>query len=160
MRSAISKNPRILLVLVIAAMAGCQTIPYQGTARDVKRKPQLGGVIAIPSNPRPEDRAKAETLMKGNCQDKKLVLLEEGEVQIGVETTTQARQTDRASSERQVGQIFGVPLVSGEAAGNDTRSTSQSRNAYEWQIQYECQAAVAAPGLPTATSGKSKSKPK
>lgn len=134
-----SVSVKTVLILLTFFLGACQTMPYQPQARDVKRKPRMGGVIALPQKFRPEDRAKADELMKSNCQDMKLAVLEEGEVQTGVQTTTNAQKTDRASTERQVGTLFGVPLTTGEAAGVDSRTSSSAVNTYEWQIQYECQ---------------------
>ena len=77
--------------------------------------------------------------MRSNCGAKKLAVLEEGEVVTGSTTTTDSQDTHRQSTQHQVGTLFGVPVTSGQAAGIDTRSSSNSVNTYEWQISYECQ---------------------
>ena len=41
----------------ILVMAGCQTMPYQPYAREVKRQPGNGGEIALKQEHRDEDRA-------------------------------------------------------------------------------------------------------
>lgn len=129
---------RILLVTSAIVMAGCQTVPYQGQARDIKRRPQADGVVGIPINYRDEDRAKAELKMKSNCNPSAFQVLEEGEVAIGQETKTSGKETDRASSERKVGSLFGVPLMSGEAGGKNTESSQVTTSVKEWQISYKC----------------------
>lgn len=121
-------------------MVGCQTIPYQGQARDIKRRPSEHGVIGIPLNFRDEDRAKAENKMKGNCGQLAYKIMEEGEVVVGQETKTSGKETDRASSERKVGSLFGIPVTSGEAGGKNTESSQVTTSVKEWQISYKCMA--------------------
>ena len=132
---------RILIgALMLLAMTACQTVPYQGQARDVKRKPLEEGVISIPLNYREEDRAKAEVKMKTNCQPGAYKVLEEGEVAVGEETKSSSKETDRASTERSVGKIFGVDLMSGEAAGKNKEATHVTTQIKEWHISYKCMA--------------------
>ncbi len=130
----------VFVLGVAVILTGCQTVPYQGQARDIKRRPQSDGVIGIPLNFRDEDRAKAETKMKGNCNPSAYQVLEEGEVVVGQETKTSGKETDRASSERKVGSLFGVPLMSGEASGKNTESSQVTTSVKEWQISYKCMA--------------------
>ncbi len=131
---------RILVLGSALFAAGCQTVPYQGQARDIKRRPQAEGVIGIPINFRDEDRAKAELKMKSNCNPSAYQVLEEGEVAIGQETKTSGKETDRASSKTKVGSLFGVPLISGEAGGKNTESSQVTTSVKEWQISYKCMA--------------------
>lgn len=131
---------RILIASSAIVMAGCQTVPYQGQARDIKRRPQADGVIGIPLNYRDEDRAKAELKMKSNCNPSAFQVLEEGEVAIGQETKTSGKETDRASTKTKVGSLFGVPLMSGEAGGKNTESSQVTTSVKEWQISYKCMA--------------------
>lgn len=134
---------KILLVTLIFIPAtlfftGCQTVPYQGQARDVKKKPLEGGVLALPLDPKDEDRMKAEQKMKQTCLDKEFKILEEGEVVVGQKTNTTASEDNRDNSQKKVGMIFGLPLMSGQKAGKDMSSSSTTENIKEWQISYEC----------------------
>lgn len=132
---------RLFIFVGSLFVVGCQTIPYQGQARDIKRRPQAEGVIGIPLNFRDEDRAKAESKMKSNCNPGAFKVLEEGEVAIGQETKSSGKETDRASSERKVGSLFGIPVTSGEAGGKNTESSQVTTSVKEWQISYKCLAA-------------------
>ncbi len=127
--------------LIFAAslfMVGCQTVPYQGQARDIKRKPQDEGVIGIPLNFRDEDRARAEQKMRSNCNPIAFKVLEEGEVVVGQEVKSSGRETDRKSTEHKVGSLFGVPLMSGDQGGKNTESSQVTSAVKEWQISYKC----------------------
>lgn len=117
---------------------GCQTVPYQGEARDVKLKPRKEGTIALPSSPRDEDRQKAQSRMQQNCNPLAYEVMEEGEVVVGQKTDATNRETNRASSEAQVGSLFGIPVMSGEAAGTDSRTSAVTTALKEWHIQYRC----------------------
>lgn len=138
MKNKINLLGAISIVLVAGWIQGCQTVPYQGQARDVKRKPNAEGVISIAMDHRPEDRAKAEEKMKSNCGNYPVEVLEEGEVAVGQSVSTTGRETDRASTKRQVGSLFGVPLVSGEEAGRDSSTNSVTTAVKEWHITYKC----------------------
>jgi hypothetical protein len=122
----------------LVLLSGCATQPYMGQARDVKRKPQDGGVVSIPTNFRDEDRARAEDKMRSNCGQKPFQVLEEGEIAVGEETKTSGRETDRASTETSVGSLFGMNIISGEAGGKDTSSSSVKTAVKEWHISYKC----------------------
>lgn len=128
-----------LLAAALIGMTGCQTVPYQGQARNVKKKPQSNGVIAIDTNYRPEDRTKADQYMKENCAPMGVKVLEEGEVVVGQQTTSNNRETERDSTEHKVGNLWGIPLMSGEKGGKDTSSSATTTNLKEWQISYECE---------------------
>lgn len=130
----------ILGLGLLALLAGCQTVPYQGQARNVNLKPQKEGVISIAVNHRDEDRRKAEEMMTKNCQPFEAQVLEEGEVAVGTKTDSSGRDTDRASTERQVGTLFGMPITTGEAAGKNTSTSSQTVSIKEWHISYKCDA--------------------
>ncbi len=127
----------------VMLLAACQTVPYQGEARNVKRKPQENGVIALKENYRPEDRQKADEYMKSNCAPYPFKVSEEGEAVIGQATTSNERQNNRKSTETQVGALFGIPLMSGDQGGKDTQSSSTVTQLREWQIQYNCEKSVA-----------------
>lgn len=121
-------------------VSGCATVPYEGKARDVKRKPQENGVIAIPLEFRDEDRNKAAQKMASNCGAMAYEIMEEGEVVVGQKTSGSTSESDRASTEHQVGSLFGVPLVSGKAGGKDVESSQTTTSVKEWQISYKCAA--------------------
>lgn len=118
---------------------GCQTVPYQGQAREVKKKPQTEGVIALTLNHRDEDRQKADEKMKANCSPYPVQVLEEGEVAVGEETTSTGKETERKSSERSMGKFLGMDLMTGEAGGKNTSTTSATTKIKEWQIAYKCE---------------------
>ena len=133
------KNIIILLGLV-AAITSCQTMPYQPYARDVKKKPQANGVIALRLDHRDEDRAKADNMMKANCGEAPVKVIEEGEVVIGQESVTNANTSQQKGYEsEQVGSFFGMPVMAG---GKDPSQTTTAKVATtqvkEWQINYEC----------------------
>jgi hypothetical protein len=119
-------------------LSGCQTVPYQGEAHDVKRKPQVAGIVAVPSNPRPEDRARADEHMKSNCGELAVRVLEEGEVVIGQETQGTSNENNRDDTRHKAGSLFGLPIMSGNASGKDTSTSSTTKSLKEWQISYEC----------------------
>ena len=131
------KRNSIILSLFLA-LSACQTV-YVPQARDVKRKPKSNGIIALPTNHRDEDRRKAELMMSQNCAPTSYNIIEEGEVVVGQQTHSSSNETKRDDSRAQVGSLFGVPLMSGEAAGKDTRQSSTVTQLKEWQISYECQ---------------------
>ncbi len=129
---------RFLLLAGFALVySGCQTVPYEGQARDVKKKPQEEGIIAIPTNYKDEDRSKAVQKMQSNCTPGVYKILEEGEVAVGQETKVSGKETDRAST-KQTGSLFGIPLTTGEAAGKNTESSQVTTSLKEWQISYRC----------------------
>lgn len=130
---------RIVLLAGFALVySGCQTVPYEGQARDVKRKPQEEGIIAIPTNYKDEDRSKAVQKMQSNCTPGVYKILEEGEVAVGQETKSSGKETDRASTERSAGSLFGIPLTTGEASGKNTETSQVTTSLKEWQISYRC----------------------
>lgn len=120
-------------------MIGCQTVPYQGQARETKKRPQEGGMISLKENYRPEDRQKADEKMKLNCQPLPFRVLEEGEVVVGQKVETDSRDTKRDDTRSEVGNLFGIPVISGEAGGKDSKSSSTTTALREWQITYQCE---------------------
>lgn len=128
----------ILLSGVVWLLTACQTVPYEGQARDVRKKPREDGVIAIPVNARDEDRTKAESKMQANCSPGVHEVLEEGEVTVGHETKSSEKETNRANSERKVGSIFGMAMISGDQGGKDKEVASVTSAVKEWQISYRC----------------------
>ena len=130
---------------LIVIFGGCQTVPYQGQAHDIKRKPAEEGVIGIPVNFKDEDRAKAELKMKSNCGELPYKITEEGEVAIGQETKSSGKETDRSSTEHAT-KLFGLNMVTGEAAGKNHESSQVVTSVKEWQIAYRCLASAADAG--------------
>jgi hypothetical protein len=120
----------------IVFLSGCQTMPYQPYARNVKVEPQSGGVVALKLEHQDEDRAKAQSMMANNCGGQAVKVLEEGETVIGTETSS--KETNEAGSNgTQVGSLFGIPVTSGakEASKNTATVTTNKK---EWQIRYKC----------------------
>jgi hypothetical protein len=132
------KRTVVTLALCLNGLVACQTVPYQGQARDVSRKPQEEGTVAIPLNYRDEDRQKAEMKMSQNCTPSPVKILEEGEIAVGQETKSSGRETDRKDSQVKVGQLFGIPITSGEAGGKNTETAQVVTSIKEWQIKYRC----------------------
>jgi hypothetical protein len=127
--------------LTVLFLAGCQTMPYQGKARDVKRRQGQGGVIAMSLDPRPEDRQVAEQKMQSTCGNIPYQVLEEGEVAIGTKSVQNDRATLRDDTRKKQGKFLGMDLVTGEAGGVNTTTESTTETVKEWQITYECVAA-------------------
>jgi hypothetical protein len=140
---------KLLLVVLALFVTACQTMPYEGQAREVVKKPQVEGVVAIPINYRNEDHDKAIGKMTANCQPGEYKITEEGEAIVGQETKSNGKETDRASTEKSYGKLFGIPLSGGEAAGKNTESSQVTTSVKEWQIRYKCL---------VATTGGKKSK--
>ncbi len=132
------KNAFIVLALVW--LAGCVTIPYEPQAREVKRRPTAGGAIALNQNYRSEDRARADIMMKANCGNGDVKIVEEGEVVVGerAEATTGKNSTQTRNAFTLGGLTFG------ERKPAET-TTTQTVQVKEWQIAYDCIAAVATP---------------
>ncbi len=132
---------KILAIVTLAAtvvVTSCQTTPYQGQARDTKKKPQESGVISLKENFRDEDRQKADEKMKSNCNPLTARIVEEGEIVIGQKVDTGSSETKRDDSRTDVGSLFGIPLTSGKAGGKDVNSSSTTTALREWQISYVC----------------------
>lgn len=132
------KSVYILSLLTLMALSSCQTVPYQGQARDVKKKPNEGGILALPLDPRDEDRSKADLKMQQNCGIGKYKILEEGEVIIGQKTKSDSREDQRSDSQHKVGSFLGLPVIAGDVAGKNLSGTSTTESIKEWQISYEC----------------------
>lgn len=120
--------------------SGCQTAPYQPYARDVKKKPGLGGVIALKPEHHEEDQTKANQMMAANCGSSNVKVLEEGEIAVGQVVKSDADTTRSAGiSSTKMGSLFGIPIVStGSDPKDSTNSSSVTTSIKEWQISYEC----------------------
>ena len=135
------KTSIVLLNLSALALAACQAMPYQPYARDVKKKPASGGIIALKLEHRDEDRQKANTMMANTCGTNPVKVLEEGEVAVGQETKSNANKEHNAGSNpTNVGSFFGLPVTTGGANPSESTSTNSVTTAVkEWQISYECE---------------------
>lgn len=131
----------ILTSVLFLAIVGCQTMPYQPYARDVKRKPKQGGIIALKVEHRDEDRAKAQKMMEQNCGTLTVTVLEEGETIVGQETKSSANTSyDEGTKSQSMGSLFGIPLTSeGTKPSNGTETSTKTVSVKEWQISYECE---------------------
>ncbi len=112
-------------------------MPYQPYAREVKKKPAEGGVIALKTEHKTEDRTKADQLMATNCGNMGVKVTEEGEVVVGEKTnasaSTQAQQKDEAVN------IGGLNFLTGKKKNSmDTSTSSETVQMKEWQIAYSC----------------------
>lgn len=130
---------KIILMSVIP-LASCQMFQYQPYAKDVKKKPNQGGVVAMRSGFRDEDRMKAESMMQRNCSPLRYVILEEGETVIGQSTSTSGNESyDEGAEGKKVGSFLGAPIMSGaKDPSKSMNSQSTVTNLTEWQIQYKC----------------------
>lgn len=135
-----------LLVVPLFAIAlfsvGCATLPYQPYAREVKKKPQHGGVIALKAEHRPEDRARADLLMKNNCGGKEVTLAEEGEVVVGEKTDSTASKTRGTAHDNSL--QFGAISFGSSRPSEDTQTSSHTTQLKEWHISYHCVAGTSA----------------
>ena len=124
-----------IVSLGITVLPGCAGMfKYQPYARAVSRQPGQGGVIALRSNHRQEDRDLAKTKMAQNCGGQKVAILNEGEIVIG--STTQSRSEAHRGNKRQVGSLFGTPVTSGH--DGEVNTSSETVQKKEWQIKYSC----------------------
>lgn len=131
---------KYLFLIALIGLTSCQTLPYQPYARDVKKKPNHNGIIALKLEHRDEDRAKAQMMMENNCRPAPVNILEEGEVVIGQESTSNSNTSKNAGQASQpVGSFLGIPLTSGgKDPSESTTSMVSTTQVKEWQINYEC----------------------
>jgi len=121
--------------LFVVALVGCamDAKPVQPYAREVKRKPQTSGVVALHQNPTPEDRKLAETMMKSNCGEAPVKVVDEGEVDIGEHSEGTALKEKGQKEEK----LFGLISYKDEKPDQDKTKTTTMK-VKEWQIVYEC----------------------
>jgi hypothetical protein len=108
--------------------------PIPPYAREAKRKPQAGGIIALHQSPTVDDRKLADTMMTSNCGTVAVKVLEEGEVDIGERTqgTAQKLKGEEGKS------FLGIIPIKAEKPP-ETKTDSTMLRVKEWQIVYECQ---------------------
>lgn len=133
-------------------VSACQTVPYQGQARDVKRKPGVGGTIGVPLNPQQADRDRATEHMISNCGNGNYKVISEEEVVTGETTSSDARNDYRPNTQHQAGSFLGMPVYSGDQGGVDSHQTTTRTQIKEWQIGYECGGAPVANPVPAELS--------
>ena len=144
----------------LLALAACQTMPYEPYAREVKKKGGDSGLIALKTEHREEDMAKARNMMQANCGATPFKIVEEGEVVVGSNTVSNAQETHNAAAPgKKLGSLFGLPIKSmGSEASDNTSSTATTTAVKEWNIAYECEKVVAsveaAPAAPTKMKKK------
>lgn len=128
---------RLALAFGAVLMTACQTMPYQPYAREVKKKPAEGGVIALKTEHRTEDRQKADQLMAINCGNMGVKVVEEGEVVVGEKTNTAASTS--ANQRDEAVKIGGLSFLTGKKKSSmDTATSSETIQLKEWQISYSC----------------------
>jgi len=138
------------LLLAIFVLAGCASMHYEPYAREVKKKPREGGVIALKTEHRPEDRARADFLMSANCGQESIVrVAEEGEVVVGEKTNSTTNKAQENQSES-VFRLGGIAFASPGRPGENTNTQSQTIHLKEWHISYQCTATAPPKQLPLA----------
>ncbi|MEM7646501.1 MAG: hypothetical protein AAF203_06310 [Pseudomonadota bacterium] len=130
-------KPLFVLVCLcsITILPGCAGMfKYHPYARSVKSRPGQGGVIALRLNHRAEDQELAQSKMQRNCAGRKVAVEEEGEVVVG--TLTKSNTQAHRGNKRQVGSLFGTPVLAGH--DGETQTSSETTQKKEWQIKYRC----------------------
>ncbi len=122
-----------LSVLAAALMVSCAMVPY---AREVKKKPNTGGTIALKTYHNAQDRAQADLLMKNNCGMNDVKVTEEGEAVVG-QVTNSSANTNYYSRNNNTAN-WGAVTFGNYNPGENTNTTAQTTQLKEWQIQYEC----------------------
>ncbi len=133
----------VLLLPVIVLISACASMPYEPYAREVKKKPRSGGVIALKPTHRPEDRARADFLMAANCgSDATANVAEEGEVVVGQKTDANSNTNKReGQSPKEAFRLAGISFTSGGTPpGEETTTSTETTQLKEWQIAYSCEA--------------------
>lgn len=132
----------------IVLVAGCTTIPY---AREVKKKPSSGGLIALRTSFRPEDRTKADELMKLNCGDRAVTVDEEGEAVVGQKTNSTASKS-QGTTTTDAFSLGGLNFGNTKPSEN-TSGSSETTSVKEWQITYTCGTKeMASPAAPPSSA--------
>lgn len=109
----------VLVASTFAILSGC------ATARMVETRPGKGGTVSVSPQNSAEARKKAEALMSSTCGSKKVVIVSEGEVEIGSVTTSNAEAAP-------VKTWYGATAVQ---ANTKTETVKQT----EWRINYSCE---------------------
>ena len=142
----------ILYFIALVVLVQCATLPYEPQAREVKRRPANGGVIALNLSYRQEDRARADIMMKSNCGNHDVQVSEEGEVVVG--------ERQEATTDKNAKTTTNAFTLGGFNFGNEKpaeKTTTNTVQVKEWQIAYNCVAAADKTAAPVATKSKKKS---
>jgi hypothetical protein len=137
---------KLVALLPALLIVACATVPYEPYAREVKKKPREGGTIALKTEHRPEDRARADYLMSANCGTGASVnVAEEGEVVVGEKTSSSSNKHQQAARQESGFTIGGIAFASGDGrpAGENTNTESSTTQLKEWHIAYNCVADAA-----------------
>lgn len=121
-------------------MVSCAMVPY---AREVKKKPNAGGTIALKTYHNAQDRAQADLLMRNNCGTNEVKVTEEGEAVVGQVTNSNANTNYYSGSRNTASANWGTVTFGNYNPGESTNMTAQTTQLKEWQIQYECVASNA-----------------
>lgn len=142
------------LYVVLLFSVGCATLPYEPYARVVKVRTAQGGTIALHSEHRTEDRAKADTMMMTNCgTNASPQVMEEGEMVVGEKTDSSTQQSNNYHSN----PAFKVgALTFGSTPSNTTTGSSFTTQLKEWHITYQCVANTSDDAAPVAKRTKKK----
>ena len=82
--------------------------------------------------------------MQATCKPQKFSVLEEGEIVTGQETKTVGNESNRDDSRYTAWNLFGIPVVSGQASGKESQQSSTTTQTKEWQISYACDSSAKA----------------
>ncbi len=126
------------ITLMALIQISCQTLPYQPYARDVKKRADAGGVIALKTDHREEDLAKAKSMMERNCNGAGVRILEEGEVVVGEKTNSRSDQNTYQNSVYGTSPSGFVSAFAAPPTTNTQSGESTTTQIKEWQISYEC----------------------
>jgi hypothetical protein len=110
------------------ALTGC------ATATLVESEP--GKKVVVSESPRgnPEARQKALAIAQMECNGKKPVLVKQGRVVTGSQTSGESTQTPE--QQKQYNLFTGKSKT---VTSQQTSTSSKTENTYEWQLTFECQ---------------------
>ena len=113
----------------------CAMVPY---AREVRKKPNAGGTIALKTYHNAQDRAQADLLMRSNCGTNEVKVTEEGEAVVGQVTSSNANTNYYGGRRNTANANWGTVTFGNYNPGESTNTTAETTQLKEWQIQYEC----------------------
>ncbi len=133
-----------------ALLAAC------GSVRPVKRT-QYGGRLALEGD-RSKAMEAAHKEMAAHCGPGNYTIIEEGEVVIGTDTfarsdTNYGEDTAYAEGTSTSGNSSATAGGASTRGGSSTTAQQSTRDAKEWQIEYQCGGAPAAPPPGPAPAG-------
>ena len=121
----------------VSLFVACAHVPY---AREVKKRPSTGGVIALNPHHTSEDRLKADSLMQTNCAGKDVQVTEEGEVAVGTRTQASSSSSYNNNNNNNTNSGFSLGGIAfgSSAPTQNSNVSSETTTMKEWQISYEC----------------------